>query len=128
MGHANAWSIPNSASTSDFRGILHVHAEDAEHTLGTRQQVLDGRQGNRRQRHPLDRPSRPQARHLERLSRRRALHPGLRRRSPTALSVHADGDLKFLSHLEELPPDASSDGYDGMEIYNRHTDAKVQTI
>lgn len=32
-------------------------------------------------------------------------------------------DLRFLSHLEETP-DASGKGSTGMEIYNRHTDAK----
>ena len=32
-------------------------------------------------------------------------------------------ELRFLSHLEETP-DAKSAGFDGMEIYNRHTDAK----
>jgi hypothetical protein len=33
------------------------------------------------------------------------------------------GDLRFLSHLEETS-DAKSEGFQGMEIYNRHTDAK----
>ncbi|MDQ6760032.1 MAG: alpha/beta fold hydrolase, partial [Acidobacteriota bacterium] len=32
-------------------------------------------------------------------------------------------ELRFLSHLEETP-NASSQGFQGMEIYNRHTDAK----
>jgi len=37
-----------------------------------------------------------------------------------------DGDLRFLSHLEEIP-NASGEGFTGMEIYNRHTDEKDET-
>ena len=36
------------------------------------------------------------------------------------------GELRFLSHLEETP-DAKSEGFAGMEIYNRHTDAKDES-
>ena len=38
-------------------------------------------------------------------------------------AVRADGGLIFLSHIEERP-DHPMDGLDGMEIYNRHADAK----
>jgi hypothetical protein len=38
-------------------------------------------------------------------------------------AVRADGGLIFLSHIEERP-DHSMAGLDGMEIYNRHADAK----
>ena len=38
-------------------------------------------------------------------------------------TVRADGGLIFLSHIEERP-DHSMAGLDGMEIYNRHADAK----
>lgn len=37
-----------------------------------------------------------------------------------------DGDLRFLSHLEEIP-NATGQGFTGMEIYNRHTDEKDET-
>jgi acetyl esterase/lipase len=36
----------------------------------------------------------------------------------------AGRELRFLSHIEERP-DMSSEGFQGMEIYNRHTDATV---
>ena len=38
-------------------------------------------------------------------------------------ATRADGGLIFLSHIEERP-DHSMAGLDGMEIYNRHADAK----
>ena len=38
-------------------------------------------------------------------------------------ATRADGGLIFLSHIEERP-DHSTAGLDGMEIYNRHADAK----
>ncbi len=38
-------------------------------------------------------------------------------------AVRADGGLAFLSHIEERP-DHPTDDLDGMEIYNRHADAK----
>ena len=39
-------------------------------------------------------------------------------------AVRGDGGLIFLSHIEERP-DHSMEGLDGMEIYNRHADAKM---
>ena len=33
--------LPNLGPYEDFRAVMHVHAEDAEHTKGTRQQVLE---------------------------------------------------------------------------------------
>ena len=33
--------LPNLGTYDDFRAVMHVHAEDAEHTKGTRQQVLE---------------------------------------------------------------------------------------
>jgi hypothetical protein len=38
-------------------------------------------------------------------------------------ATRADGGLAFLSHIEERP-DHPMDGLDGLEIYNRHADAK----
>ncbi len=107
----------------DFRAILHVHAEDAEHTLGTRDQVLTA--------------AKEAGVDVIMWTDHRGPKPetwsGYRKGVlfiPGAEDDHqlrypqADGDLKFLSHLEETP-NASSDGFAGMEIYNRHSDAKV---
>src|SRR5439155_11846258 len=34
-------SLPNLGPYEDFRAVMHVHAEDSDHTKGTRQQVLE---------------------------------------------------------------------------------------
>ncbi len=34
-------NIPLDGIYNDYRAVIHVHAEDAKHTLGTRQQVLE---------------------------------------------------------------------------------------
>ena len=86
-------------------------------------------------------PHRLHQRQLARPARRRALRAGLRGRGFLLLSdpldhrnmndrtadlikaTRADGGLIFLSHIEERP-DHSMAGLDGMEIYNRHADAK----
>jgi hypothetical protein len=129
----------------DYRAILHAHAEDSAHTGGTRPEMLaeakvagvqaillsdhhrpprdffrDSWQGLRDgvlflpgsedrgflllpSRSIMDRMSDPDPAFLE--------------------AVKADGGLIFLSHIEERP-DHSMAGLDGMEIYNRHADAK----
>jgi acetyl esterase/lipase len=45
-------------------------------------------------------------------------------RFPRALEDKGEGELRFLSHVEERY-NASLDGLQGMEICNRHTDAKL---
>ncbi|HXI52797.1 MAG TPA: hypothetical protein VNH84_14880, partial [Candidatus Saccharimonadales bacterium] len=34
-------ALPELGALEDFRAVIHVHAEDADHTKGTRQQVLE---------------------------------------------------------------------------------------
>lgn len=117
---------PQLGVYNDFRGILHVHAEDAEHTLGTRQQVLEAAHQTGVNVILWSDHRGPKPDTWSGYREGVLFIPGseddhqLRYPSP-------EGDLKFLSHIEELPPDKSPDGYDGMEIYNRHTDAKVHT-
>jgi acetyl esterase/lipase len=109
----------------DFRAILHVHAEDAPHTLGTREQVLTA--------------AREAGVSVIMWSDHRGPLPetwsGSRKGVlfiPGAEEDHKlrypgpDGDLQFLSHPEEVP-NSSTDGLAGMEIYNRHTDANLHT-
>ena len=110
---------------NDYRAILHVHAEDAEHTLGTREQVLAAAKetGVNIIMWTDHRGPKPET--------WRGLKSGVlfiagsedgdehRLRYP-----RVDGDLLFLSHIEEAP-DKPSEGFAGMEIYNRHTDAKL---
>ncbi len=107
----------------DYRAILHIHAEDSDHTKGTRPEVLAA--------------AREAGVNVIMFTDHRGPKPDtwtglrdgvlfiagseddhlLRYPSPTL-------ELKFLSHLEERP-DMPSAGAQGMEIYNRHTDATI---
>jgi acetyl esterase/lipase len=117
----------------DFRAVLHVHAEDSDHTKGTRQQVLDAakKTGVRVVMFSDHGGPKPDTWHGLRdgvlffageenggagFIRFPNFGPG---RKPLA-----DGELRFLSHVEERL-DAATTGFTGMEICNRHTDAKL---
>jgi acetyl esterase/lipase len=125
--------LPNYSVYEDFRAVIHVHAEDSDHTKGTRQEVLEA--------------AKKSAVRIVMLTDHRGPKPntwhGLRDgvlffagseesgdgelRFPQFDSDRkplSEGALRFLSHPEERP-DASTDGMIGMEICNRHTDAKV---
>jgi acetyl esterase/lipase len=119
----------------DFRAVIHVHAEDAKHTAGTRAEVLAAaREAGVRIVMLTDHGGpRPETWH------------GLREgvlffaggeegdkgwihfpefgpdRAP-----RPDKGLRFLSHVEERY-DAPTKGFTGMEICNRHTDALLDT-
>jgi acetyl esterase/lipase len=115
-------TLPALGVYADYRAVMHIHAEDSEHTKGTRAEVL--------------RAAKATGVSVVMFTDHRGPKPetwtGLREgvlflagseddhllRFP-----HTAGDLRFLSHLEETP-EAKSDGFQGMEIYNRHTDAK----
>lgn len=111
----------------DFPAVIHVHAEDSAHTMGTRAEVLAA-----------------------------AKKTGIRavffsdHGGPHAATWHGERDgvlffagaengskhelifprpappLRFYSHAES-GPDASPEGWDGMEIYNRHADHEDDT-
>jgi acetyl esterase/lipase len=115
-------TLPAAGTYLDYRALLHVHAEDADHTKGTRAEVL--------------RAAKATGVSVVMFTDHRGPKPdtwsGMRDGVlffPGSEDDHllrfpaADGDLRFLSHLEETP-DAKSEGFQGMEIYNRHTDAK----
>ena len=108
----------------DYRAVLHVHAQDAAHTLGTREQVLEAAKQTgvkvvmwSDHRGPLG----------ETWSGFRdgvLFIPGSED-DDNKLRYPREGDeLLFLSHIEEIPNKPST-GFQGMEIYNRHADAKV---
>jgi acetyl esterase/lipase len=115
-------ALPGVGVYEDIPAVMHVHAEDAPHTLGRREEVLAA-----------------------------AKKAGIRavfftdHGGPHAATWHGERDgvlffagaengdrhevvfprpapaLRFHSHVEgDL--EASPDGWDGMEIYNRHTD------
>ena len=115
-------TLPWQGVYYDYRAVMHVHAEDADHTKGTRVEVLRG--------------AKAAGVSVVMFTDHRGPKPdtwsGMRDGVlfiPGAEEDHLlrfpgpGGDLRFLSHFEEVP-DAKVDGYQGMEIYNRHTDAK----
>lgn len=136
--------LPLSAGLRDLRAVCHTHAEDSAHTGGTRPELLAGaRQAGvdvvfltdhfRPPRDFMDSwrglhegilfvPGSENRGFL--LHPQRSILPHMERPTPEFLAaVGADGGLAFLSHIEERP-DHPMDGLDGMEIYNRHWDAK----
>jgi len=114
-------SIPQAGVYNDYRAVLHVHAEDAPHTKGTRAEVLAGAKEAGVQVVMFTDHRGPKPDTWSGMRDGILFIPGseddhlLRYPKPGA-------ELRFLSHLEETP-DATSTGFQGMEIYNRHTDA-----
>jgi acetyl esterase/lipase len=114
-------TLPWLGVYTDYRAVMHVHAEDAAHTKGTRAEVLAGAKAAGVQVVMFTDHRGPKPDTWSGVRDGVLFIPGseddhlLRFPKP-------DAELRFLSHLEETP-DASSAGFQGMEIYNRHTDA-----
>lgn len=111
---------PQSGLYRDFRAVIHVHAEDAPHTLGTREQVLkaakeDGVDIVMWSDHHGPKPDTWTG------DREGVLFIAGAEDDHQLRFPGPDGDLKFLSHVEGVP-DGPTDGFAGMEIYNRHAD------
>ena len=115
-------SLPLPGVYNDYRAVLHVHAEDADHTKGTRAEVL----------HAAKETGVSVVMFTDHRGPKPETWSGLREGVlfiPGSEDDHLlrfpgrGGALRFLSHLEETPQ-AKGDGFQGMEIYNRHTDAK----
>lgn len=116
-------TLPPLTIYQDFRSVLHVHAEDAEHTQGTRAQVLEGAKKAEVKvvlwtDHRGPKPATWTGLHDGVLFIAGSEDEGNQLRWPSP-----GADLLVLSHLEEAPEKLST-GYAGMEIYNRHADAK----
>lgn len=137
-------NLPPRAGLQDFRCILHAHAEDSTHTGGTRPEMLTDAQRAGVHAILLTDHYRPPRDFLDSwrfLTNGVLFLPGSEARGflvyPTASlmasmslpmaefipKVTEHDGLIFLSHLEERP-DHSLDGLTGLEIYNRHYDAK----
>jgi len=138
-------SLPPLAELNDYRSIFHAHAEDSAHTGGTRPEMLaEAKRAGVSVVFLSDhyRPPRDFINDSWRGARDGVLFiPGSECRGflvhPTRSilsqmesetgrfidEVTADGGLIFLSHIEERPEHATA-GLTGMEIYNRHADAK----
>jgi hypothetical protein len=138
-------TLPPIAGRNDFRAILHAHAQDSAHTGGTRLEMLSEAKRAGVQAILLTDHYRPPQDFIS--DSWRGIREGVlfipgsevrgfliypersimgRMDDPTPGFIEAvrrDGGLIFLSHIEERP-DHSMAGLDGMEIYNRHADAK----
>lgn len=117
-------ALPPAGVYEDIPTVLHVHAEDAPHTLGKRTEVLAAakRAGIRAVFLSDHNGPRPDSWHGLRdgvLFIAGAENGGAHE---LAFKTPAPG-LRFHSHVEE-DLGASPDGWDGMEIYNRHADAE----
>jgi hypothetical protein len=138
-------AVPAVPGLHDYRAILHAHAEDSAHTGGTRPEMLADAKKAGVDAILLSNHFRPPADFIN--DSWRGLRDGVlfvpgsedrgflllpvrsivaRMKEPTPSfieAVTADGGLILLSHIEERP-DHSMAGINGMEIYNRHADAK----
>ncbi len=142
-------TIPPLPMRNDYRVILHAHAEDSAHTGGTRPEMLS--EAKIAGVHAIflsdhDRPPKDFITDTWRGLREGVLFiPGAEARgfllapmqsimskledaTPSLVeATTADGGLIFLSHIEERVTHDMA-GLTGMEIYNRHFDAKNDTV
>ena len=138
-------AVPAVPGLHDYRAILHAHAEDSAHTGGTRPEMLaDAKKAgvdaillSNHFRPPTDfindswRGLRDGVLFIPGSEDRgflllpaRSMVARMKEPLPSFIeAVTADGGLILLSHIEERP-DHSMAGLNGMEIYNRHADAK----
>ena len=139
-------SLP--AEWKDVRSIFHAHAEDSEHTGGTRPEMIAEAKKSGVKALFLSDHYRPPRDFFTPEHRGMVdgillvpgsewagflIHPTKsvagQMKSPTSellKAVRADGGFAYLSHIEERP-DHAMDQLDGLEIYNRHYDAKVDS-
>ena len=125
-------TLPNLGVYEDFRGVMHIHAEDSDHTKGTRAEVLAGakRAGVQVVMFTDHRGPRPET--WRGLREGVLFFAGSEDGEGVLRFPEFDGEggaltngaLRFLSHIEERY-ETNSDGFTGLEICNRHTDAKL---
>ena len=112
---------------NDYRAVIHVHAEDSKHTGGTRVEVLAAAKKTGVDVVMFSDHRGPKPETWSGLRDGVLFIPGSEDEDGK-LRFPAPGDrkedeLKFICHIEERY-DAPSEGFVGMEIYNRHTDTK----
>jgi len=107
----------------DFPALLHSHAEDAPHTLGKRAEVLAAAKLTGARVVMFSDHGGPKPDTWHGLRDGILFIPGAEIGAKHELSYPG---LRFHSHPEGQM-DASPDGWDGMEIYNRHADAEDDT-
>lgn len=119
--------VPEVGVYKAFRSAVHIHAEDAKHTLGTRAEVLKAAKETGTQIVLFSDHDGPHAGTWHGMRDGVLFIKGAEHgsRHELVFPEPAPG-LRFHSHVEGQM-DASPDGWDGMEIYNRHTDALDDT-
>ena len=112
----------------DIPAVLHVHAEDAPHTLGKRAEVLTAaKKSGIRVVMFSDHGAAPKADSWTGERDGVLFLAGNENGGKHELAYPNPGPgVRFHSHVEGQM-DASPDGWDGMEIYNRHADAEDDT-
>jgi acetyl esterase/lipase len=123
-------SLPVLGVYEDFRAVLHIHAEDAAHTKGTRAEVLAAAKETGARVVVFTDHGGPKPETWRGLRDGILFLAGEENGGAGLLRIPADAggsggsELRFLSHIEERY-EATTEGLDGMEICNRHTDAVV---
>lgn len=120
-------SLPPVGTYQDFPSVLHIHAEDAPHTLGKRAEVLAAAKQTGIRAVFFSDHNGPKPETWEGLRDGVLFFRGAENGGSHELVYRnpAPG-VRFHSHVEGQL-DASPDGWDGMEIYNRHADAEDDT-
>jgi acetyl esterase/lipase len=126
-------TLLNVGPYEDFRAVIHVHAEDSDHTKGTRAQVLAAAQKTGVRIVLFTDHRGPKAETWHGLREGVLFLAGSEETEAGELrfpNFGADrqrwpeGELRFLSHVEERY-EAPTAGLAGLEICNRHSDAKL---
>jgi acetyl esterase/lipase len=113
--------VPQVGIYEDYRSVLHIHAEDSNHTGGTRARALAAAKeaGVRAVFFSDHRGPKPET--WQGMRDGVLFFAGSEDDHLLRFPTPAPG-LRFLSHPEERP-EMSDEGFEGMEIYNRHADA-----
>jgi acetyl esterase/lipase len=124
---AQRQSLPEVGVYQDWPAVIHVHAEDSAHTMGTRQGVLAAAKKTGIRAVFFTDHNGPQASTWQGERDGVLFFAGAENGSRHELLFpHLRPPLRFHSHVEE-DLDASPEGWDGMEIYNRHADHSDDT-
>ncbi|HXJ58634.1 MAG TPA: alpha/beta hydrolase fold domain-containing protein [Verrucomicrobiae bacterium] len=123
-------ALPDLGAREDFRAVIHVHAEDSNHTKGTRAEVLAAAKATGVRAVLFTDHRGPQTNTWHELRDGVLFLAGSedgdgKLRFPNFGSNREplpDGELRFITHVEERY-DADPKGFAGMEIVNRHSDA-----
>jgi acetyl esterase/lipase len=121
---------PGTGVYHDYRAVIHIHAEDSKHTGGTRPEVLAAAKKTGVQIVMFSDHRGPLPETWRGLRDGVLFFAGSEEEGLLRFPMFNDAtgqitkeDLRFLCHIEERY-DAPSEGFAGMEIYNRHTDTK----